>query len=75
MIVNKISKTKYDFEEKHEKEQKTLLKIVNENKTLVQKIRLNWTENKLKKNSKNLCYTNKRNFLRVWNLWNKFEVC
>ena len=42
MIVNKISKTKYDFEEKHEKEQKTLLKIVNENKTLVQKIRLNW---------------------------------
>ena len=52
MIVNKISKTKYDFEEKHEKEQKTLLKIVNENKTLVQKIRLNWTENKLKKTVK-----------------------
>jgi hypothetical protein len=51
-LLTSTTKTKYDFAKQHEKEQKSLLKIVNENKILIQKIRLNWTGYKLKKTIK-----------------------
>lgn len=48
-LITSTTKTKYDFDEQHEVEQKSLLEIVNENKFLIQKIRLNWAYDEYKR--------------------------
>ncbi len=47
-LLTSTTNTKFNFDKLHEKEQKSLLRIVDENKILIQKVRLNWNEYKRK---------------------------
>jgi hypothetical protein len=47
-LLTITTSTKYDFNNQHKIEQKSLLNIVNENKILIQKIRIKWTNYKAK---------------------------